>query len=112
MGRVSCKSDNYDLDFKIDINTAVYAVKEGEKLSLALTSALSEDKLDEGVYDQRRDKSTLVDEYEYVAYGKVFKYEGMIDVKISFGFFFVIISCFSKQRRATKSQLAFLLVVF
>ena len=32
VGRVTCKAENYDLELKIDVNTAVYALQEGGKL--------------------------------------------------------------------------------
>ena len=64
-------------------------MEEGDKLNLALASSLSlDDKPDDGVYDQSRDKSTLLDDYEYAAYGKVFKYEaseGKTVACVSFG---------------------------
>jgi len=89
VGRITAKAENYDLEFKIDVNTAIYHLAEGEKLNLAIASSLSlEYKPDEGIYDQSRDKSTLVDEYDYVAYGKVFKYDddgAKVTACVSFG---------------------------
>ena len=58
-------------------------------MNLALASSLSlDDKPDEGVYDQNKTKSSLLDDYEYCAHGKVFKFEaseGKVVACVSFG---------------------------
>eukprot|EP00741_Cyanophora_paradoxa_P003820 tig00000718_g3714.t1 len=74
VSRLECRSENYELDLVLDINTDVYPMEAGNKFSLALASTLHLDgKPDEGVYDQSN-YASLADKYEYVMYGKVFKY--------------------------------------
>merc|ERR1712000_793336 len=89
VGRCHCKSENFDLEIKVDLNTSIYRVEAEDKLNLALASSLSlDDKPDEGVYDQNKTKSSLLDDYEYCAHGKVFKFEaseGKVVACVSFG---------------------------
>ena len=83
VGRCHCKSDNFDLDIRLDVNTSVYPVAVEDRLNLAIASSLSlDDKPDEGAYDQSKNKSTLLDDYEYCCFGKVFKVEPQNDGKV------------------------------
>ena len=92
VSRLECKSENFSCDIQMDINTSIFEVSEGEKLSLAITGSLNlNNEEGEDHFDQRRDKISLMDEYEYVMHGIVFKYQ-VIDKKsdivaacISFG---------------------------
>ena len=58
----------------MDIHTELYPMHEGEFYSFILTPTLSpvgaEDK---GIYNQKELRNTMIDKYEYVMYGKVFK---------------------------------------
>lgn len=91
VARCHCKSDNFDLEIRLDVNTSVYRVAVEDRLNLALASSLSlDEKPDDGQYDQSRNKSTLLDDYEYCCFGKVFKHEqsaadGKLVVCVSFG---------------------------
>ena len=80
----------------------IYPVSQGDKLTLCLAKTLNLDgssmprghvNTQREVYDRTVGKrSTLTDDYEYVAFGKVFKYRDnsssgavMADVFVSFG---------------------------
>lgn len=40
VNRIGCKAENYDLVFKVDINTGIYPLNIGDKLTLALGNML------------------------------------------------------------------------
>jgi DNA-directed RNA polymerase I, II, and III subunit RPABC3 len=55
VSRCHCKSDNFDLEIKLDVNTNVFPVSEEDRLNLAIASSLSlDDKPDDGQYDQTK----------------------------------------------------------
>jgi len=90
VSRLYCTSDNYEMELWIDINVDIYPM-EHQKFSLALATTLNLDgSPDEGVFDAT-DRTTLADKYEYVMYGKVFKYQEesspslKVSVYVSFG---------------------------
>lgn len=72
----------------MDINTQIYRLEAEDKLTLAIAKSLAlDDKPDQGVYDQTT-KSSLLDDYSYCMYGKVFRYEvvdGKVTACVSFG---------------------------
>jgi len=76
-------SEMYDLDVVLDLNVDVYPVSAGDKLSVCIASTINLDGKpmpvgDPGqqVYDTSVGKrATLADSYDYVAFGKVFKYK-------------------------------------
>ena len=77
------KSDNFDIEIKLDVNTSVYGVAVEDRLNLAIATSLSlDDKPDDDHYDQTKNKSTLLDDYDYCCYGKVFKVEPQADGKV------------------------------
>ena len=71
----------------IDINTDIYPIKANERFTLVLANTLYRDnRPDPGVYkDYSKEvypifvysffQKTLMDDYEYCMYGKVFKYQ-------------------------------------
>eukprot|EP00244_Chara_vulgaris_P005759 TRINITY_DN22271_c0_g1_i1.p1 TRINITY_DN22271_c0_g1~~TRINITY_DN22271_c0_g1_i1.p1 ORF type:complete len:148 (-),score=46.68 TRINITY_DN22271_c0_g1_i1:275-718(-) len=92
VSRYVCRSEQFEMDLILDINVDIYPLKEGEKFALALASTLNLDGTpDEGVFDQSGRK-TLADKYEYVMYGKLYKFTGdddddrnRVEMYISFG---------------------------
>ena len=55
VGRCHCKSENFDLEIKMDLNTQIYKVEAEDKLNLALASSLSlDDTPDQGIYEQNK----------------------------------------------------------
>ncbi|CAI5979993.1 unnamed protein product [Closterium sp. NIES-65] len=74
VSRVEARSEQFDMALSLDVNTEVYPLAAGDKFTLALSPTLSlEGVSDEGVYDQSGRRS-LMDRYEYVMYGKLYKY--------------------------------------
>lgn len=79
VSRYVLKSDLYEFEVTVDINIDIYPLQVGDKVSLCLTRTIHKDGTAEtGKYDKTfpsfTGKSTLLDNYEYVMHGKVFKY--------------------------------------
>lgn len=64
-------SENYEMEMQLDVNTEIYKVKNGQKFTIAIAHSLSLD----GSADRPlvEGQPSLLDKYEYVMYGKVFK---------------------------------------
>lgn len=56
----------------LDVNIDIYPVELGDKLTVALAKSLTDNEMDDGVFNQSS-RASLADDYEYVMYGKVFK---------------------------------------
>ncbi|KAF9950742.1 DNA-directed RNA polymerases I, II, and III subunit RPABC3 [Mortierella alpina] len=72
------KSD--EMGLTLDVNNELYHLEIGEKVSLVLATSLSctttlEADNSEGWRENIGGGRTLADDYEYVIYGKVYKYE-------------------------------------
>lgn len=103
VSRIRARSDLYEMDLTLDINVDLYPVSQGEKLALCLAPTLNLDgsampvstggNSVQSVYDPTvGSRPTLADRYEYVMFGRVFKYKdstasGQIkaDVFVSYG---------------------------
>mmetsp|Transcript_18719 Transcript_18719/g.31169 ORF Transcript_18719/g.31169 Transcript_18719/m.31169 type:complete len:106 (-) Transcript_18719:103-420(-) len=76
------------MDIILDINSDIYPISVNQKFSFALSTTLALDgKPDEGTFDQSIG-ATLADKFEYVMYGKVYRYTQdalKVSVYISFG---------------------------
>lgn len=72
VSRLECSSVSYDMQLLLDVNTDIYPVELGDKLTVALAKSLTDNEMDDGIFDQSG-RASLADEYEYVMYGKVFK---------------------------------------
>lgn len=80
MSRIKAISDVLDVVVLLDVNFELYPLNVGDKVSFVLATTLS---LNEGARDcYKKDKwnayineKTLADDYNYVMYGKVYKYE-------------------------------------
>eukprot|EP01041_Mallomonas_annulata_P000716 gene716-1381_t len=89
VNRLHCRGITFDVDLVVDINCEIYDVKAGEKLAIALASTLSLDGTpDDGQYNPVSGPS-LLDSYEYVMNGRLFKISHienqMIEIQASFG---------------------------
>ncbi|GAA94787.1 uncharacterized protein L969DRAFT_97249 [Mixia osmundae IAM 14324] len=91
VSRLEAHSDNHDMNVTLDFHNELFPIQDKEKFSLALASDLNVDPT--GQKDaldlSRLPSGTLADEWEYVMYGKVYKFdEGTqekVKVYISFG---------------------------
>src|SRR3990167_5845455 len=75
VARLSCTSEIHEVEMLLDINVDIYSVKLNDKFSVLLASSISLDpEVDDiGEFTQNVE-STLAADYEYVMYGKVFRY--------------------------------------
>lgn len=78
VSRIKCAtSETYHLSLLLDINVELFPVRLKERISVALTRSISMDGNDEGSAGGYRADSgpSLADKYDYVMYGRVFKFE-------------------------------------
>ena len=92
VSRFDCQGENYEMKLSLDINTDIYPMWKGDKFSLALSHTLHADGTpDDGMYNANiaHADNTLLEKYDYVMYGKVFKLEAVegsrLAVTASFG---------------------------
>lgn len=78
------RSDNYEMDLLLDFNNEVYPLNIGDKFTMTLASSLSlvpieidpdEEEKRESWRERAPGERDLSDEYEYVMYGKVYRYD-------------------------------------
>jgi len=73
VSRIVCRGDNYEMDLVLDYNSHIYKLINGQKFTLVLARTLHLDgTADSGEYNQSHETS-LMDNYEYVMHGRVFK---------------------------------------
>jgi DNA-directed RNA polymerase I, II, and III subunit RPABC3 len=90
--RLQCRltEEGYDMHLDLDVNTDLWPLELGERFTFALASTLSLDGApDTGAYDQSN-QSSLLDQYEYAMYGKIYKWKQekpkeAVEVYVSFG---------------------------
>jgi DNA-directed RNA polymerase I, II, and III subunit RPABC3 len=83
VSRLVGRSENYEMDLTLDFNAEIYPLKVGEKFSLVLASSLSLEasastsgvEKKESWRERAPGERDLSDEYEYVMFGKVYRYE-------------------------------------
>lgn len=81
VSRINARSENYEMELTLDINNELYPLEIGEKFSLVLATSLSLTATvgndTSGAQESWRERSerTLADDYEYVMYGKVYRYD-------------------------------------
>lgn len=93
VNRLAATGSTYECDLLLDINCQIYSIKEGEKISMALTSTLNLDGTpdDHFSYTSTVDsgETTLADTYDYVMHGRIFeidyKKDNIVVIAASFG---------------------------
>ena len=76
MSRIKASSPSSDLSLILDLNSELYPLQKDEIISLNLCSSLRLDgKEDKGWRDLGRGERTLADDYDYVCYGKVYRFD-------------------------------------
>ncbi|ORX58555.1 RNA polymerase [Piromyces finnis] len=83
VSRIQGRSENYEMDLTLDVNTEIYPIEIGDKFALMLASSLSLDGAEKTEIWREDLKDSLADDYEYVMYGKVFKYDDSNGSKVS-----------------------------
>lgn len=75
MSRIEAKSEYFDYYLTIDVNTAIYPIKEDEKFEMMLSDSLYEQKpAAEMKYDASKKLDSRAESFEYIMQGIVFKY--------------------------------------
>lgn len=78
-GRITAKSNDNQTSLELDINTELFPIAIGDNLHVMLVSTLNHDGSrddDKGWRDiARPGVTTLADNFDYVCYGKVYKFE-------------------------------------
>lgn len=97
VSRIECKSENYEMDMILDVNTDIYPIEVNDKLIIALSTSISLDNSTQShpaTFDRKlgtSQKPSLMDNYDYVMYGKIYKHktdkskELKVSVYASFG---------------------------
>jgi DNA-directed RNA polymerases I, II, and III subunit RPABC3 len=91
VNRIAATGTTYECDLLLDMNSQIYSVKDGEKITLVLASTLNLDGTpdDHFSHNSRSGEPSLADTYEYVMHGRVFqidyKKDGIIVIAIIFG---------------------------
>lgn len=81
VSRVIATSPTLDMTLSIDIATDIYPVHVGQQLAFLLVSSLRRDKAesdsaaDRDAWRLDQDDTSLASGYDYVMYGKIFKYD-------------------------------------
>eukprot|EP01113_Clastostelium_recurvatum_P047608 TRINITY_DN8520_c0_g1_i2.p1 TRINITY_DN8520_c0_g1~~TRINITY_DN8520_c0_g1_i2.p1 ORF type:complete len:156 (-),score=35.53 TRINITY_DN8520_c0_g1_i2:24-464(-) len=75
VSRFYCVSESYEMDLFLDVNTDIYQISEEDRFTLVLAPTLDlHGAPDDGIFNPI-ERPSLADKYEYVMYGKVFKYQ-------------------------------------
>lgn len=97
VNRVAALGTTFECDLLLDVNSEVYNIKDGDKITLVLASTLNLDGSPDDYYQWTSTSSsmnsdnepTLADNYEYVMHGRVFDVEYKKDetvvLSVSFG---------------------------
>ena len=83
MSRISGKSQVNRLDIELDVNTEIYPMAQNDFYKLVLASSVNADGSDSFDIIQYENSGSaanggmgaLIDQYEYVMHGKIFKYQ-------------------------------------
>eukprot|EP00771_Trimastix_marina_P003150 gnl/Trimastix_PCT/436.p2 GENE.gnl/Trimastix_PCT/436~~gnl/Trimastix_PCT/436.p2 ORF type:complete len:161 (-),score=25.82 gnl/Trimastix_PCT/436:211-693(-) len=76
VSRIVCESENYDFAMRLDYNDDIYPMNISEKFSFALASALA-------LEGDRPQYQQLIDAYDYVMHGKLYKFEAKPDNRVA-----------------------------
>lgn len=106
--RIYAHSESYNIDIVCDIASHIYPINENDRFQLQLSSTLNLDGTpDSNQYIPYRDEATLLDRYDYVMCGKVFKLNyttnNNIEILISYGG--LLMSVKGEQRNLLKLDL-------
>jgi DNA-directed RNA polymerase I, II, and III subunit RPABC3 len=92
VSRIEAKADDTDCKLVLDINSELYPMYKDSGYSILISKSIYADGSPSPThfnYDMYTKKNSLVDRYDYVTYGKIFKYseenDGKVSVYISFG---------------------------
>ena len=78
VSRLTANTENGDTSLELDINAELFPCAVGDRLQLLIASTLSLDgskDASKGWRDVGRDETSLADDYDYVCYGKCYRFE-------------------------------------
>jgi DNA-directed RNA polymerases I, II, and III subunit RPABC3 len=75
-------SENIVSELVCDINTEIYPLEMGDKFTLLLTKSITSENSSQEKASWKGDFKSLADEYDYVMYGKVYKYDDSSQGKV------------------------------
>lgn len=74
MRRVEGKSDIYDLQVDLDVNTEIYPIEKEKVYYFSIAKNIHGDADAKGLYSSDNNvEDSLFDSFEYVMYGKIFE---------------------------------------
>ncbi|OMJ28790.1 DNA-directed RNA polymerases I, II, and III subunit rpabc3 [Smittium culicis] len=90
VSRIGARSENYDMELTLDVNSELYPLDHGDRFTLVLASSLalnSAQNPDKAETNWRSvvtgsDRS-LADDYEYVMYGRIYRFDDSAGSKVS-----------------------------
>jgi DNA-directed RNA polymerase I, II, and III subunit RPABC3 len=92
VSRIEARAEDSDCKVLLDINTDIYPVTKDGVYSILITKSLAVDgspSPNTFSFDIYSKKSSLLDKFDYVVHGKIFKYseesDGKVSVYVSFG---------------------------
>ncbi|KAI9721925.1 MAG: hypothetical protein M1812_001881 [Candelaria pacifica] len=92
VARISASSVSNDITLTLDVNTELYPCSVGDNLRIVLVTTLALDgakQTEKGWREASRGEATAADTYDYVCYGKIYRFEEgegeNIKVFVSFG---------------------------
>ncbi|KAJ2609872.1 DNA-directed RNA polymerases I, II, and III subunit RPABC3 [Coemansia sp. RSA 1365] len=93
ISRLDGRSRTHDMSLILDVNTELYPVEAGDKFKLTLSSSLSlGDSKEPAAFGKgdvnwrayvNGDERSLADDYEYVMFGRVYRYDDASGAKVS-----------------------------
>lgn len=75
VSRLNCISENYEVEMLLDINSDIYPVQVNDRFFITLASRLTENPVEDVFEFSQGNEPCLADDYEYVMFGKVFRYQ-------------------------------------
>ena len=87
VSRIKATGENLGMDLILDVNIEIYPLALGERLNIALAKTLNLDGTasDEGSYRPDAAGPSLADSYDYVMYGRLFKFENTSNANRMYG---------------------------
>ncbi len=91
VNRIAATGTTFECDLLLDVNSEIYNIRDGEKITLVLASTLHLDgsPADHFSFVPNSTEPSLADNYEYVMHGRIFdmkyKKDSVVVISASFG---------------------------
>ncbi|KAK9453899.1 hypothetical protein V1511DRAFT_49792 [Dipodascopsis uninucleata] len=118
VSRITGTSNTSDIHLTLDLNTELFPVSQGEVLSIAIAKSLSlipeSSSTTSGWREPKPGERGLADDYDYVMYGTVYKFEEgkneNIAAYVSFGGLLLCLEGGYKKLASLRQETVYLLV--